>query len=114
VSLPVSLVIYSMIIYLLESVGIYSGLILKVCVICRQRLMLRSWCGCHGMLVPKASKAASPFNSLRSFYLCSSLCILRTHIGIEAPSPSQLRYAPATPQGKRNRLGIYASVSFIT
>jgi hypothetical protein len=31
----------------------------------------------------------SPFNSLRSFYLCSSLCILRTHIGIEDPSPSQ-------------------------
>jgi hypothetical protein len=25
----------------------------------------------------------SPFNSLRSFYFCSSFCILRTHIGIE-------------------------------
>jgi hypothetical protein len=30
----------------------------------------------------------SPFNSLRSFYFCSSFCILRTHIGIEDPSPS--------------------------
>jgi hypothetical protein len=34
-SLPVSLVIYSMIVYILESVGIYPGLNLKVRVICR-------------------------------------------------------------------------------
>jgi hypothetical protein len=26
-----------------------------------QQLLLRSWCSRHGMLVPKASKAAKPF-----------------------------------------------------
>jgi hypothetical protein len=51
--------------------------------------MLRSWCNRHGMLVPKLLRPLAPLNSLRSFCLCSSHCILRTRIGIEAPSPSQ-------------------------
>jgi hypothetical protein len=42
-------------------------------------------CWCLRLLRPLAS-----LNSLRSFCLCSSLCILRTRIGIEAPSPSHL------------------------
>jgi hypothetical protein len=55
--------------------------------------MLRNWCSRHVMLVPKVSKAASPFNSLRSFYLCSSV----TEVGPAYPRDLLARALLAPP-----------------